>query len=510
VGSKSELNYPGIGAAILFPPYAVLAGALLFSPVRQWWVYLLASALGNYLPHRDNSPATWVLLCEGANFSRALTTAVGLRYLAPDEPRLDTLRGVATFLVYAVVVAPFVAAFLGAGVVLLHEDTADFRVVWQAWFFSNALTGITLLPIIVIAVGNGLFSTTRLSWRRVLEAIALLSGLVTVGLLVFAGPYGGPSSLPIRLYAPLPFVLWAATRFGPGGTSASLLVITAFVLWGALYGHGPFVSQSPSDNLLSLQLFLLAISTPSMFLAAATAERRQTTAALQFSYGQIRDLAARLIVAQDEERARIARDLHDDIDQQLAALSIALSGLRRRLPDGAEVGKELALLQRRVVELADDVRALSHELHPGVLRHAGLVPALRAHGAEFGGRHRIGVTFEADEAITDLPPAVALCLFRVTQEALQNVARHASATSVHVRLARTAGGLALTIADDGQGFDLAGVRPGRGLGLISLDERVRLVGGIMRIDTRPRWGTQVQVEVPMGGRVDESCQSAAR
>jgi PAS domain S-box-containing protein len=294
LGSQSELVYPEIGTAILFPPYAVLTAALLFSPLRRWWVYLLASGLGNYLPHRDNSPASWVLLCEGANFSRALLTAVGVRYLSPGGPRLDTLRGVATFLVCAVVVGPFAAAFLGAGVVVLHVKTADFWRVWQAWFLSNALTGLTLLPIIVIGVGSGPSWTKRLSWRRVLEASALLVGLLTVGILVFAGPYGGPSSLPVRLYAPLPFVLWAAVRFGPGGTSASLLVITALTIWGALSGHGPFVTQSPSDNLLSLQLFLLAISPPSMFLAAAMAERRRAFAALCESEQAVRQQYAEL------------------------------------------------------------------------------------------------------------------------------------------------------------------------------------------------------------------------
>jgi two-component system sensor histidine kinase UhpB len=477
--------------------------------VRQWWIYLLASALGNYLPHRENSPASFVLLCEGANFCRALLTAVGMRYFSPDGPRLDTFLGVAAFLVCAVVLGPFVAAFLGVGVVLLHGKTADFWLVWQAWFLSNALTGLTLLPLIVMGVRGGLSWTGRFSWHRVLEVSALLGGLFAVGMPVFVGPYGGPSSLPVRVYAPLPFVLWAAVRFGPGGTSVSLLVITALTIWGALYDHGPFVTQSPSNNLLSLQLFLLTISVPSMFLAAALAERRQTTAALQASYGHIRDLAARLIVAQDDERARIARDLHDDINQQLAALSIILSGLRRRLPERADIREELALLQRHVIDLADDVRALSHELHPSVLRHAGLVSTLRAHGAEFGRHHPIGVTFDADEAIADVPPDVALCLFRVAQEALQNVARHAGATCVRVTLERTAGGLALTITDDGQGFDQAAVPPGRGLGLVSLDERVRLVGGIMRIDTRPQWGTEVRVEVPVGEREHEPHPSVA-
>ena len=397
----------------------------------------------------------------------------------------------------------------GRGCCSAHVKRADFSLVWEGWFLSNALTGLTLLPIIVTGVGHGLSWTRQLTWRRALEASALLVGLLTVGILVFAGPYGGPSSLPVRLYAPLPFVLWAAVRFGPGGTSASLLTITALTIWGALYGHGPFVTQSPSDNLLSLQLFSLAISAPSMFLAAAMAERRRTTAALQASYGKIRDLAARLIAAQDAERARVARDLHDDINQQVAALSIALSGLRHRLPEGAAVRDDLALLQQRAIDLADDVRALSRELHPGVLRHAGLVPTLRAHAAVFGSRHPINVTIDADEGINEVPPQLALCLCRVAQEALQNVARHAGATCVRVTLVRTAGGLALTITDDGRGFDLPAVRPGRGLGLISIDERVRLVGGVMRIDTRPRWGTELRVEVPVGGREHEPSPSAA-
>src|SRR5262249_42529572 len=172
-------------------------------------------------------------MCEGANFSRALLAASGVRFFCPHGPRLDTLQGVTPFFVCAVVVGPFVAALLGAGVVLLHTSSADFWLVWQAWFLSNALTGLTLLPIIVISISNGLSWTTRLSWRRALEASALLFGLLTVGILVLAGPYAGPSSLPIRLYAPLPFVLWAAVRFGPVGTSASLLAITILAIWGA-------------------------------------------------------------------------------------------------------------------------------------------------------------------------------------------------------------------------------------------------------------------------------------
>lgn len=294
LGCKAELEYPEIGAAILFPPYAVLTVALLFSPLRHWWMYLLASAIGNYLPHHEKSPTSFVVLCEGANFSRALLAAFGVRFFSPDGPRLDTLQGATVFFVCAVVVGPFAGAFLGAGVVLLHTSSVDFWLVWQAWFLSNALTGLTLLPILVIGISRGLSWTERPSWRRALEASALLFGLITVGILVLDGPYGGPSSLPVQLYAPLPFVLWAAVRFGPGVTTASLLVITILTIWGALYHQGPFVTGSPADNLFSLQLFLLAISSPSIFLAAVMAERTRAFAALSDSERAARQKYAEL------------------------------------------------------------------------------------------------------------------------------------------------------------------------------------------------------------------------
>jgi PAS domain S-box-containing protein len=232
--------------------------------------------------------------------------------------------------------------------------------------------------------------------------------------------------------------------------------------------------------------------------------------ALRASYEQVQDLAGRLIASQEAERTRIARELHDDISQQLAALSIALSSLKRRLPeDAADAHDELARLQRRTVELSDDIRHLSHELHPGVLQHAGLAAALKAHCAEFRGLHAIEVTVDAED-LDGIPPAVSLCLYRVAQEALQNVARHADARRARVVLARAADGLELSVSDDGCGFDLAEARRAGGLGLISLDERVRLVRGNVRIDTRPQRGTELRVRVPLGEPDHAPCESAAR
>ena len=159
--------------------------------------------------------------------------------------------------------------------------------------------------------------------------------------------------------------------------------------------------------------------------------------------------------------------------------------------------------------MAEALRHLSHDLHPGVLQHAGLVAALREHCTEVGSQHGIAVTLAADD-LGAIPQDVGLCLYRVTQEAVRNVAAHAGARQAHVALRRTAAGLELTITDDGQGFDLAEARRMGGLGLISLDERVRLVGGSVQIHTQPQRGTELRVQVPLGGREDAPHDSAAR
>jgi two-component system sensor histidine kinase UhpB len=205
------------------------------------------------------------------------------------------------------------------------------------------------------------------------------------------------------------------------------------------------------------------------------------------------------MTSQEEERRRIARELHDGVNQDLAALSIALNALEDGLPESAapEQRQEVARLGVRVVELADAVRYLSHELHPGILQYGGLTAALRSHCREFEHEQGLTVTFRAGDDLGTVPPDVALCLYRVTQEALKNAARHAKPSHVWVAVVRDRADLALTIGDDGCGFDLAEARGRGGLGLISLDERVRLVRGRLTIDTQPQRGTEIRVVVPL-------------
>ena len=219
----------------------------------------------------------------------------------------------------------------------------------------------------------------------------------------------------------------------------------------------------------------------------------------QRSETQVRDLAGRLLTAQEEERRRIARDLHDDVNQELTAQSIALSTLGKRLTDVTTPAdrEELARLETRTSDLARTIRHLSHSLHPGALQHVGLVAALRGYCRGFEREHGLSVTFESAGDLGTVPSDVALCLYRVTQEGLGNVARHAKAQHARVTVDRVGIDVVLGISDDGRGFDLAEARRQHGLGLISLDERVRIVGGRLTVDSKPDRGTELRITVPL-------------
>jgi PAS domain S-box-containing protein len=225
----------------------------------------------------------------------------------------------------------------------------------------------------------------------------------------------------------------------------------------------------------------------------------QSQAELRRSYEENRDLAGRLIHAQEAERARIASDLHDDVSQQVAGVGIMLSGLKRNLGQAEalrEADETIEALQKRTASLAHSIRHLSHNLHPGMLKHAGLAAALTQHCAEVQRQHGTAVTLAAQDDLDTLEFDVALCLYRVTQEALTNIVRHARAGTARVELTRTEQGVELRVTDDGIGF-LVSEHARRGLGLRSIDERVRLTGGEVRVNSEPGQGTHVVVRIPL-------------
>jgi PAS domain S-box-containing protein len=622
------LRFPPLQFTTIWFPAGIVLGTLLVIPPRFWWGPILGAGAGLILSLATEVPLDLTLIGTALTITYRGLCAASLRRVCHGTPRLDNPRHVTLYLLLAVLLAPALFNLLSAWIVVATGWKDDFLMAWRTLFLADAVAHVTVAPAILAGVSAGMAGFRTWSRWFWLEAIALGLGLVAIGFGVVGGVWLQPR--PGLTFVMLPGLLWATVRFGPGGTSVSLLAIAWLATWHAVRGRGPFTSEVPAEDVLSLQLFLLAMSAPLLLLAALIRERqrigvsllhseqryrevvesqadlicrylpdttitfvneaycryfsrkraeligqkflnlipqearaatcdhiqslirdprvrvfehevllgdgsvgwqqwvdyairdsegnlvefqgigrdisdrrraedalRQKEEALRNSYTQVQDLAGRLIAAQEAERTRIARELHDDISQQLAALSIGLSRISHHIAGPSELQQDLATLQEQALQLGEAIRDLSHELHPGILQHAGLVPALKAHSAEFRGQHGIELNLDLDECCDGIPHDVSLCLYRVAQEALHNAAHHASARQIWVSLTRSHSGVELVVTDDGEGFDVEAARGAGGIGLISLEERARLVQGRLSINTKPQFGTEVRVQIPL-------------
>jgi PAS domain S-box-containing protein len=232
-------------------------------------------------------------------------------------------------------------------------------------------------------------------------------------------------------------------------------------------------------------------------LLAEVAERMQTEASLESSRQELQKLAFQLLRVQEDERRRISRDLHDDINQRLALLVMDIEAVERQLgvqPD--QVGQAVRAIQDRVVELSDVVRHLAYQLHPSILDDLGLPIALQRLVDDFSARSNIRGSFGHKNIPANVPQEIATCFYRVTQESLNNVARHAEASRVEVELTGSQSELMVTITDNGVGFDSEQPRNGsHGLGLLGMKERVALVNGALYVASSMGKGTRVQLVV---------------
>ena len=227
---------------------------------------------------------------------------------------------------------------------------------------------------------------------------------------------------------------------------------------------------------------------------------RASEASLRTSYDRIRQMAGRLINAQEAARADIARDLHDDICQQLVYVSMGVSTLKNSAGtiQDTETQRAFAALERDTEGTFEGIRRLSHDLHPASLRILGLAPALKTHCAEVEKRHHVKVVFKAGD-IGPLHSDLAVCFFRIAQESLRNGVVHGQATRFDVSLTRVDDHLDMTVTDNGRGFDLDAVRQraSGGLGLVSMEERAHVVRGAVQIVTGIGRGTSIRVRAPL-------------
>jgi PAS domain S-box-containing protein len=737
----------------LWPPNAILLAALLLSPKRWWWVVLLAAFPAHLLTQVNaNVPPLMILCWFVSNCSEALIGAWLSRYLIGDEVTLDTTYQVWRFMLVCFV-APFASSFLDAGFVKLNGfGDSSYWEVFRMRCFSNVLASLTLVPLAVRWRHVKMSTLRKASWSRYVEASLLAAGLLLVTIVIFATQRAGQNTVPALLYLPLPFLLWAATRFGPRAASTALLAVSFFAIWGAIHDIGPFATQSAETNALSVQLFLILTSMPILLLAALIKEReraqdqvgqreerfqlaleaaqmgtwewslaenrvdysphlkrmfglsptdpalgpdeffslvhnedrdrveqavetaladggsheikfrmtlengvirwvravwkvisdddgkavsmtgvnldvtereraaqklyetsernramlralpdmvflmstdgvyldyhvrdptqlllspsefigkgvrevlpedlaerimqclantrlketpqileyslpmsdgerhyearmiqaegnkvlsivrdvterqraaealRESRQKLHHSHNQIRDLLGRIIDVQESERRRISRELHDDLSQKVATLSVGISRLKKKLPLPHNLLlTELDLLRENTNKLTDEIRSLSHQLHPAVLEHLGLVTALESYIETFKDEEGIHVNLIADVGEEKIPFQSSICLYRVAVEALRNVSRHSGASTATVSLERRNNLIELQVSDGGRGFDVETARKGAGLGLVSIEERLRLLQGSCEVHSTADSGTTLVARVP--------------
>jgi signal transduction histidine kinase len=327
--------------------------------------------------------------------------------------------------------------------------------------------------------------------------LALLVSLPVVCLIAFKTNFlTAGSHLLAFLYLPMPFVLWAAVRFGTRGASAAILVIVLASISTALDASPLFMSADAERNVLGLQLFLVAFSVPMLLLGAAIEDtRRVEQTAL--------NLAQLVLGAHDHERRFVAHSLHDSIAQDLAAASFVIERIK-----GSKDRASVAQLESALQKSMADLRVLSYQLHPPLLDSAGLEPALRTRIDSYARCTGIEVDLEVTDAVSRLPPDVELTIFRLVEDALANVEQNPASTKARVSVAAPSGRAAIVLKIENAIKEMPGIRVLRkiqeilsagaepSLGLVRMRQRLQRIGGKLEVRSMAG-GTLVRAIIPV-------------
>jgi len=477
--------------APFWPPNIILFCTLLLVPKRQWWRYIAAAFPAHVVAEITVAmPAVQSLVAFATNCLLATLSAFGVQRFLKEPPWFGTLRNTAIYILITAGITPAIVAFGGAFVQILGGGPmANYWMYWGNWGIANALGSVTLGPVFLVWFGPHAESP-RLTYRRKAEGIILALSLIVACAIAFHVGAGTVSTgfLPALLYSPLPLILWAATRFGERGASGAILVVTVVSIWQNLRASTVFIGVDPGTSVLALQIFLLGIAIPVFFLGTVIDELRRSGEAT-------RKLAGLLLQAEDEERRRIARELHDSTGQNLVMASLIAGRVQSLAPPscGPVITELKDILQGTITE----IRTVSYLLHPPLLDGGGLGIALQSYVHGFSQRTGISVGLELSPELGRMSADIELVLFRVIQEALTNIWRHSGSSTARIRVARQVldgrPQITLSIEDSGKGIPdnillTLSRRNTRqqapsGLGLIGMRERLRQIGGQLEIDS---------------------------
>ncbi|HKW31898.1 MAG TPA: MASE1 domain-containing protein [Candidatus Acidoferrum sp.] len=479
------LTPAGTPISTFWPPNAILLAAFLLTPSRIWWVLALAVLPAHLLVQlRAGIPLISALAWFVGNTGEALLGALCVRIFKKDKPLFESVYGVILFLAFGVFLPTFSTSFLDAAGAVLTGLGQNYWMLWTTRLTSNIVADLTIVPAIVIFGVKGVSWLRRASISAYSEAAALTAGTLIISLFVF-GRESSISSFWAIVYAPLPLMIWALLRFGSGGASASLLAIALISFWNTMHGRGPLGMQSMVYAVLSLHFLLTVLAVSFMLSGALIAEQRRSEEALRTKCGN-------LVHAQEQERYRIARELHDNILQRLILLGLQLDELRAASLVFAK--PPLNKVYDQISAISKAISDLSHGLHPFMLEYLGLPRALKKLCQDSGARCAITIDFSEHDLTSPLPSDVSGCLFRVAQEALQNIARHSRAKNAVMELRLADRAVLLRISDDGGGLDLKSIEDS---GLTMMHEQLLVLRGSLNVTSMPSRGTLIELSIPL-------------
>jgi len=507
VGSTVTLAWPPSGialVAILVFGYRIAFGIALGAFLANAWTGLalpLAAgiAMGNVL--------------------EAMAGAFLLQRLAGFRNTLERRRDVFALIILAAICSTTISAWVGVASLTLGGIVAfgDYASVWLKWWLGDMMGVLVVAPPLLVWLTHPrpIFSSLK-----TVEAVSLLAMLLVVSYTIFATPeWAGRGYYPASL-AVFPFVIWGALRFEHWGATLVTGVISALAIWGTSQGTGPFAVGSPVDSLVGWCIFVNVVAVTGLLLAAASTEQHraraeiksahdeleqrvrertealaQTNAGLQQEMAERKRLEAALIQVSEAQRKSIGQELHDGLGQHLTSIAFFGAALQQKLLDSAQ-----ADAAQRIVELVnqsiDMTRQVARGLYPAALESQGLPAALEQLADNTRSLKGMRCVLRADPEARVSDPLVAIHLYRVAQEAINNAVKHSQARHLRIDLACDNGHHRLSVSDDGIGFDPERIEPGHGLGMHSLRARASLLGGCLEIARNTQGGTTVAVIYP--------------
>jgi signal transduction histidine kinase len=482
-GGEAFLLTGGVGA---FWPATGVGIAVLYLGGLRWWPGILLGDLVGTLVDLPGArqPLEVALADTAGHMARAIVAVLILQRLVGRRAAMDRLVHVG-----AVFVAVAIGESLAATAAILSRwaagvlEVSEMAEFWRSWWLGGVAGGLVVVPL-ALAWAHAPAPVWR--GRGAGEGALMLA--TVAGLSVIALSAAQPLT-----YMVFPPFIWAALRFGPQGATLAVAVAAMVAVLATSHTQGFFVELSPTDSALNLQLYITFAALTTLCLAAIVSERRR--AALDLAESQRREGERAAL-----ERQRIARDLHDSVSQSLFSTTLHVRTAQRaleleQLDSTGRVGEELSEIGQLTRGTLAEMRALIFELRPDALAEEGLVAALTKQASALSAREGLVVEVDGPSERLPLEPEVEEQLYRLSQEALANVVKHARANSATVRIAPRDGTVLVEVNDDGRGFDPATVG-GEHFGLHSMRGRVADLGGRLEVASAPGHGTVLRVEVP--------------